>query len=408
MDRRVIVDCSWPIGASLNDGIDKFVYQGEKIQLTYPTIDNLARKVFELNMHGSNPIYFFKEDMDRAFRQIYACPRSVPKLGFRWRNLYYFDLVLMMGCRIALYICQHTTNVITYLHGQMGYFLLNYVDDFVGVEFEDKIFSSHAALIRLLRDLGIMRSEKKSVAPTQTIDFVGNLFDVNSMTIGITPECKSAVLKELEVWRTHRMCTCRQLESLIEKLQFMSNCIRPGHLFVSRLLAELKQMSRGKFYYVNNELRKDIKWWYTFLPGYTGTSILWLLDCVEVDSEMVMDACMQQAGAISDKEIFSVKFPNRVKKGAHITHLELWAVILSIKCWGDHFRGKILRIKTDNEAVAQIINTGRSQDLKLQELLRELLWWLTVFQCKVKGAHLPGKINKMSDMLSRWHEGHKV
>ena len=165
--RRVILDCSWPIGYSLNDGIDKDSYAGRPIKLTYPTVDDLARRVFELTQQGQGQghIAFFKEDMDRAFHQIFASPLSVPLLGFHWRNQYYFDLVMVMGCHIAPYICQHTTDMIRYLHNQMGYFLLNYVDDFVGTEFSSIIEQSHGALLRLLRDLNIGQSESKSVPP---------------------------------------------------------------------------------------------------------------------------------------------------------------------------------------------------------------------------------------------------
>ena len=96
--RRVIMDCSWPIGASLNDGMSKDKYLSQDIQLKYPTIDSLARRVFELK--SKNPeksIFFFKEDLDRAFRQLRGDPKSAPLLGYKWRGRFYFDLVMVMG-----------------------------------------------------------------------------------------------------------------------------------------------------------------------------------------------------------------------------------------------------------------------------------------------------------------------
>ena len=44
--RRVIMDCSWPMGRSLNDGIAKNTYLGKDITLKYPTVDTLARRVY--------------------------------------------------------------------------------------------------------------------------------------------------------------------------------------------------------------------------------------------------------------------------------------------------------------------------------------------------------------------------
>ena len=97
--------------------------------------------------------------MDRAFRQLPANFGSVLLLGFHWRSHYYFDLVMMMGCRIAPYICQRTTNMVAYIHRSMGYFILNYVDDFVAAEYYDQIVSSHEVFIHLLKNIGIMHSE---------------------------------------------------------------------------------------------------------------------------------------------------------------------------------------------------------------------------------------------------------
>ena len=148
---RIIMDCSWPIGMSLNDGIDKDKYLGNPTNLKYPTIDVVCRHIH--NMHKQRPdrdIFLFHKDLDRAFRQLFADLKDVPLLGFRWRNRYYFNLVMVMGCRIAPYICQRTMSMIAYIHSLMSFFLLNYVDDFLGIEYVDKIYNSHRAFVALL------------------------------------------------------------------------------------------------------------------------------------------------------------------------------------------------------------------------------------------------------------------
>ena len=181
--------------------------------------------MYELTSLSSQPVWFFKEDLDRAFRQIFCCLSSVPLMGFRWRNLYYFDLVMVMGCRIAPYICQRVTNMITYLHCRGGFHLLNYVDDFLGAEYWSKITQSHESFKILLEKIGAARSEKKSIPPTQVIEWVGTLFNANNMTIGITQARKVDLMYELNKWRFKTVTTRRELESLVGKLQFVSNCV---------------------------------------------------------------------------------------------------------------------------------------------------------------------------------------
>ena len=59
---------------------------------------------------------------------------------------------------------------------------------------------------------------------------------------------------------------------------------------------------------------------------------MWLTDTVITDGEMSMDSCLKAAGGWCEKEVFTVCFPGHIlQKFPHITHLELWPVIISIK-----------------------------------------------------------------------------
>ena len=42
LEKRVILDLSFPVGNSVNDLISKEFYLGNKINLTYPKVDNLV------------------------------------------------------------------------------------------------------------------------------------------------------------------------------------------------------------------------------------------------------------------------------------------------------------------------------------------------------------------------------
>ena len=306
----------------------------------------------------------------------------------------------------SLHLSREPPNMISYIHASTGYFLLNYVDDFIGAEYYSLAFKAHASLIHMMSSIGVDRSAKKSVPPTQIIEFVGTLFNTIDMTIGITPARRSEIMKELEGWRWKTVVTRRDLECLIGKLQFLSNCVRSGCLFVSRLLNEMKGMQRGVWYDVTEEARKDILWWYSFLPQFKGTSVMWMLNCAEMDAEMSVDACLVGAGGLCENTYYRLRFPKHILAKKHsIVHLEMWAVIIAIRAWGDLLRGKYITIRSDNEAVTAIINTGRSFDVRLQKQLRELVWWLAKYDMNLRSVHLPGKLNRIPDLLSRWSEG---
>ena len=107
--------------------------------------------------------------------------------------------------------------------------------------------------------------------------------------------------------------------------------------------------------------------------------------------------------------MFAVRFPQRIKaEYSHITHLELWAIIIAVKVWDNTLRGKVIRINTDNEAVSHLLNSGRSQDLLLQKQLRELHWWLAKYEFRIKGVHIFGIHNRIPDLLSRFFDSDKA
>ena len=251
----------------------------------------------------------YKEDLNRAFHQLFADPQSISLLGYKWRGKLYFDCVMMMGCRIAPYICQRTTDIATYIQANRGFFLLNYVDDFIGAEYHSRVLQAHRSLTNVIDRVGLIRSEKKLVKPTHCIEFIGNLVDTVTMTVGIIPSRQAEIVKELEVWRTRRQCSRGQLESLVGKLQFISNCVKSGRLFIFRLLEQLCHMKRGKLYNLSAEARRDIKWWYLFVPQFDGTSVLWLLDVYEVDAEFATDACLLTMGAVRKDQYIRERFP---------------------------------------------------------------------------------------------------
>ena len=51
-ERRVIVDLSFPMGESVNDGMIKDNYMGKHVKLTFPRVDDLALRIYTL---GTKP-----------------------------------------------------------------------------------------------------------------------------------------------------------------------------------------------------------------------------------------------------------------------------------------------------------------------------------------------------------------
>lgn len=109
--RRVVLDLSFPVGSSVNDGIPKDSFLDEPFHLPLPRSANFV----DLIVAKAPGCYLFKKNLKRTYRQIPVDPKDYIFLGYRWKDLLYFDLVLPFGLRSATLACQRTTNAIAYI-----------------------------------------------------------------------------------------------------------------------------------------------------------------------------------------------------------------------------------------------------------------------------------------------------
>ena len=398
-DRRIILDLSYPPGGSVNDGIIKDNYLGFEAKLHFPKTDDYAQRIHRL---GKGAL-MFKIDLHRYFRQLNLDPGDYSLIGYIVRGKLYFDKMAPMGVRTGPYIAQRISSAITWIVQQVEYFLLNYVDDFVGAEEGRKAWAAYTFLTKLLRDLRVQTSPEKRVCPTTRLDFLGTTFDSQKMSMEVPPAKMQEILTELKRWKSLNRASRRDIESLIGKLQFAARCVRAGRVFLARLINWLKFTDREGTFEIPKEARKDIEWWDQFMVGYNGVSIMWLQAEPEVDKLLATDANLTGFGGISDQAYFKGTFPEHLK-GKNIATLELWAVLIALEIWKDKFRGQFFWIHVDNEAVATVLNTGASRNTELQDLLRRIAYIAATHQFVIRAKHISGVSNRIPDWLSRWRD----
>lgn len=135
--------------------------------------------------------------------------------------------------------------------------------------------------------------------------------------------------------------------------------------------------------------------------------MMWSEKFDQPDAVIATDVTLQAAGGICAQQCFRVLFPGHIKQGASIAVLEMWALIIGIKLWSHKLTNKAVIVYCDNQAVAQVVNTGRARDLSLQEGLREICYLAAVAQCEICAQFISGSDNRLPDYLSRWHQGNQ-
>lgn len=401
-ERRVILDLSYPKGNSVNDLISKDFYLDNKIDLVYPKVDDLIQLI---KVKGRGCL-LFKIDLRKAFRQLPLCPSSYSLGAYVWKKHIFFDTVLAMGSRSSSYCCQSVTNAIVFILFKIGISVLNYLDDLASAEHKHLAEFSYKTLKAILHKCGIEESQDKACPPSTRMTFVGVLFDTEKMTIEVTQERLLEIRALIKSWLCKEKASIREIQSLLGKLNFVAACVRPGRVFISRMLKWLKILYRldEKQHIIPNFVKKDLEWWDRFLPIYNGVSMMLIEEFSKPDEIFSCDSCLISCGGFWEGHFFHALFPSKIKnKGYHINILEMLAVIISLRLWGAHYKGKRIKIYSDNLSVVTVINTGRSQCEVLQSCLRELAFLNAINECEVRAVHLDTRANKLSDHLSRWY-----
>ena len=400
-ERRIILDLSYPKDKSVNDFVSKDFYLGNRINLTYPGVDDLVAIV---KAKGQSCL-LFKRDLSRAYRQLSIDPGEASLLGYSFNGFLYFDKVLSFGLRSAAYFMQRVSNSIKFICKLLSILIENYLDDLAGADTPDKAWHSFEELGNVLQFSGLKESVDKASPPSTQMVFIGVLFDSVSLTLSITPERLIEIRSLVSQWLLKREATLRELQSLIGKLNFVAHCVKPARIFISRLLNWLRQIQNtDSSQVIPLETKKDLIWWFHFLPKYNGVSMMDFEEWSEPDQLCATDACLVGAGGTFADSCFHCEFPDFIRKeNLHINNLELLTIVVAVKLWGHLWKGKKLVLNCDNKSSVIVLNSGSSRDSFAQSCLREVCFFAAIHQFQIKGVFISGSENRIPDFLSRWN-----
>ena len=128
-----------------------------------------------------------------------------------------------------------------------GPFLFNYVDNFIGAEKGQQAWDSFHTVLDMFSRVGVDIADDKTVPPSPVIECLGTWLNAKEMTISITQDRLNELVQELETWLGKTQFNHKDLVSLIGKLQFVCKCVRPGRVFLARLINKLRGGKEGPF-----------------------------------------------------------------------------------------------------------------------------------------------------------------
>lgn len=349
--------------------------------------------------------YMAKTDIAEAFRIIPLHPSQYKLTGFHFKNEYYFDKCLPMGCSSSCKIFERFSDCLIWIleHHFKIVHVVKVLDDFLFIapSFKECQKSLNFFLC-LCKTIGVPIAYHKTVGPSTCLSFLGIELDSVNMVARLPVDKLTEYKNTIQNLLLSPSCTLKDMKSILGKLQFATSVVSSGRPFLRRMYDTtigLKK-SYSKIKLVNN-IKADLEIWYKFLQSYNGVTILsqkTLKSSIKL--HLFTDSSKFGYGAVFGTHYLYGSFPPAWHK-LDIQVLELYPIFILVNLFANKFKNQSIGFHCDNSSVVSAINKQTSKNKDLMRLLRPMVLILLNNNINFCSYHIPGKQNILCDHLSR-------
>ena len=157
--RRVILDLSYPRGASLNDQVDRELFDASEFVLKLPTVDDVVEQIIKTG----DDVTLSKIDVARAFRNLRVDPADAMKLGITWQDDVYIDAAVAFGWVHGSAAFQCVSDAVTFIAAKAGINMVAYIDDYIIISPKTSAQCHFDTLASILTQLFRNASDKRRI-----------------------------------------------------------------------------------------------------------------------------------------------------------------------------------------------------------------------------------------------------
>ena len=398
---RIIHDLSQPKGHSVNDYISD-----EYATVTYESFDHVLNIIAS---HGKGAL-MAKCDVAEAFRIIPVRPQDYHLLGFKLLNLYFYDRVLPMGCRISCKVFEEFSTSLQYIVNNVYQFYAvhHILDDFVcvGKSGSYECMRGLKAILKTAEIVGAPIKAEKTVYPNTRVVIHGIMVDTRKMIITIPKEKVDKALTFIQFLLGKTHARLFEIQRLVGLLNFCCKCIKPGRAFLRRLwdltCIHDKRKDNNSTVCISSASKQDLLAWQLFLIKFNGVTVLlnepWLSSDI---LHLHTDACKTIGFAgVLDNEWFMQTWDTK-RKSLNILILEFIPIVIALHLFASKLSNKSIVFHTDNLALVHVINNQTTKCSQTMHLVRKMVVQCLKFNINFHAKHIPGHMNQLADFLSR-------
>ena len=403
-DFRLIHHLSFPDGDSLNDSIDH-----DLCSVQYTRFEEAIHMVQDMG----EGCLLGKLDIKSAYRLLPVDPSEFDQLGFKFEGNYYFDKCMPFGCAISPASWEKLSSFLEFLvkrESKVGD-VKHYVDDFLfaGSKCTSECQDIMNCFLHCTERLGIPIAADKTIWPCTAIVYLGLEIDSVDMVVRMPRQKVEDIVAQIQVVLLEKKVTLHVMQRLIGLLNFATRVVIPGRPFLRRLFNATRGITKPYHHLrVTSDMKHDLHMWLAFFSEYNGVSVFhdrfWVSS---EDCQLYTDSAAGPGmgfGAVYDTRwVYGVWPEEWHAKGLtdDITLLELFPVLVSIVIWGSCLRNKKILFHSDNQSVVHILSTMTSKSDNIMVLVRALTLQCLQHNLVIRGKHIEGRTNTLTDSLSR-------
>ena len=249
---------------------------------------------------------------------------------------------------------------------------------------------------KVISEFGLTKAPEKDESGTKVMH-LGFELDSIKMEVCLPPNKLRRAKSEVETLLSCKSITQSKLEEILNFLSHCCQVVPLGRPFLRQLFSLLQKKARFRRTRISSILKKDLRWWKTFLSHWSSISLIQLS---RPTFELFTDASGRKGiGGIYDGRIFAARVPSR-HRSKHINWKEMFAVVHAFILWHKEWVHGSLTIVSDNTAVVDGLNKKSIKGAPLQPL-RTILLMAAVFDIEIKARWIPSEENVVADAASR-------
>ena len=346
-----------------------------------PVLQDLLQSI------GPNNTVFSTLDLKSGFWQIPLDENSRHITAFSTPSGHYEWLRCPMGLRNSPLTCQRLINSI--FSGLIGDGLFVYLDDLILVSQDlDTHLTKLALVLQKFSDAGLKLNLSKCKFLRARIEFLGHMVDKNGIH---TTQDKVKAVQKFPV-----PTSVNNVRSFLGLAGYYRAFIQDFAAIAYPLTRLLKKDVPFQWNDVQQRSFEFLKTALTNAPilAFPDYSLPFII-CTDASAKGIGAVLMQQTEPRRPHVIaYASRTLNAAESRYSVTHMEMLAVVWSLRHFRDIIYGYNITVYTDHTAVTQLF--------KAKNLSGRLArWFLTVEEFQPTIKYLPGRANHVADALSR-------